>query len=103
MLAGDIPKLDRPVSVIPVSADLSAQAQELAQSLRNEGFFVEFSFSGNMKRRLKRADKSNARAALILGEDELKDGKVMLRDLDSGEQEAIPLTTVVQTLQVKFR
>lgn len=103
MLAGDAPAQERPISVIPVSADLSAQAQELAQNLRNEGLFTEFSFSGNMKRRLKRADKSNARAALILGDDELKEGKVMLRDLDSGEQEAIPLSAVVQTLQTKYR
>ncbi|MBT4738896.1 MAG: histidine--tRNA ligase [Rhodospirillaceae bacterium] len=102
MLAGESPARDRPISVIPVSADLVAQAQELAQSLRNEGFFAEFSFTGNMKRRLKRADKSNARAALILGEDELKDGKVMLRDLDSGEQEAIPLGSIVQTLHAKY-
>jgi len=99
MLAGDPPALDRPISVVPVSADLSGKAQELAQSLRNAGVSVEFSFTGNMKRRLKRADKNNARAALILGEDELKDDKIMLRDLDSGEQEAIPLNTVVETLQ----
>ncbi|NKB45261.1 MAG: histidine--tRNA ligase [Alphaproteobacteria bacterium] len=103
MLAEDSPAKDRPISVVPVSPDLFARAQEMAQSLRNEGFFIEFSFTGNMKRRLKRADKSNARAALILGEDELKDDKVMLRDLDSGEQEAISLSAVVATLQTKYR
>lgn len=102
MLAGDPPAKDRPISVVPVSADLSGKAQELSQSLRNTGFPVEFSFTGNMKRRLKRADKNNARAALILGQDELKDGKVMLRDLDSGEQEAVLLSAVAETLQKKY-
>ena len=55
-----------------------------------------------MKKRLKRADKSNARAAVILGEDELKDGNVVLRDLDSGEQDIISLSDVAQTLTSKY-
>ena len=102
MLAGDTPTQERPVSVIPVSPDLAGKAQALAQKLRNSGLFVEFSFSGNMKRRLKKADKSNAWAAVILGEDELKDGNVVLRNLDSGEQEAVALADVVQSIQSKI-
>lgn len=93
---------NRPVSVIPVSSDLSSQAQTLAQELRTLGLFIEFSFTGNMKKRLKRADKSNARAAVILGEDELKDGNVVLRDLDSGEQNVILLSDVAQTLKSNY-
>lgn len=102
MLSDVSPTQNRPISVIPVSADLGSKAQILAQDLRNEGLFIEFSFTGNMKKRLKRADKSNARAAVILGEDELKDGNVVLRDLDSGEQEIISLSDVAQTLTSKY-
>lgn len=102
MLANDSPMVERPVSVIPVSPDLTARAQVLAQELRGLGLYVEFSFSGNMKRRLKKADKSNAWAAIILGEDELKDGNVVLRDLDSGEQNVIALADVGQIIQSKI-
>jgi histidyl-tRNA synthetase len=93
---------NRPISVVPVSSDLTRKAQTLVQDLRKTGLFIEFSFTGNMKKRLKRADKSNARAAVILGEDELKDGNVVLRDLDSGEQDIISLSDVAQTLTSKY-
>jgi histidyl-tRNA synthetase len=102
MLSDVSPTRNRPISVIPVSADLGSKAQTLVQDLRNAGFFIEFSFTGNMKKRLKRADKSNARAAVILGEDELKDGNVVLRDLDSGEQKVILLSDVAQTLKSNY-
>jgi len=102
MLSDVSPTRNRPISVIPVSADLGSKAQTLVQDLRNAGLFIEFSFTGNMKKRLKRADKSNARAAVILGEDELKDGNVVLRDLDSGEQKVILLSDVAQTLKSNY-
>lgn len=102
MLSDVSPTHNRPISVIPVSADLGSKAQILVQNLRNAGLFIEFSFTGSMKKRLKRADKSNARAAVILGEDELKDGNVVLRDLDSGEQEVISLSNVEQTLKSNY-
>jgi histidyl-tRNA synthetase len=47
---------------------------------------------------MKRANKLNARLALILGEDELKRGAVMLRDLDGGEQQEVPLGEIQEKL-----
>jgi histidyl-tRNA synthetase len=40
---------------------------------------------------MKRANKVNARAALILGTDELARDAVTLRDLDTGEQAEVPI------------
>ena len=42
-----------------------------------------------MTRRMKRADRIGARAALLLGEDELGRGAVALRDLHSGDQREV--------------
>jgi histidyl-tRNA synthetase len=103
MLAGEGPEPIRPIAVIPVSPDQEGKARELTHALRTEGIPADLAFSGNMKRRFKRADKIKACVALILGEDELKDGKVVLRNLDSGEQEAILLSQVVQTVRAKFK
>ena len=103
MLAGEGPEPIRPIAVIPVSPDQEGKARELTHALRTEGIPADLAFSGNMKRRFKRADKIKACVALILGEDELKDGKVVLRNLDSGEQEAIILSQVVQTVRAKFK
>ena len=42
--------------------------------LRRAGFAVDLGYSGNLRRRMQRADKINARAAVILGDDELARG-----------------------------
>ena len=46
-------------------------------------------FRGNMKKRLQRANRQNARWAVILGDDEMAEGAVTVRDLDSGDQNTI--------------
>lgn len=102
-MMADIPPLTtRPVAVVPVSEELGAKALELTQSLRNAGIASDLAFSGNMKRRLKRADKINAHVALILGEDELKAGTVTAKDLDSGEQSSIAMSDLIETLKNRF-
>nr|ELR5214583.1 histidine--tRNA ligase [Providencia rettgeri] len=44
---------------------------------------------GNFKKQLARADKQGAKIALILGEDEMTNGQVTLKDLRTGAQETI--------------
>jgi len=88
LLDGDI-AAERPLAVIPMGE--TPEALKLAQRLRHAGFAVELGYSGNLKKRMARANKVNARAALILGGDELARGAVAVRDLDSGAQEELPL------------
>ena len=45
---------------------------------------------GNFKRLLKRADKVEAKVAVILGEEELKNGTLTIKDLRTTEQEVVP-------------
>ena len=59
---------------------------------------IELGFSGNMGKRLKRADKLNARAAVILGDDELQRGVAAVRDLDAGAQEEVALDRLEDAL-----
>ena len=51
---------------------------------------------------MKRADKVKARAALILGSDEVARNAATLRDLDTGEQELVSLDALSDRL-VQFR
>jgi histidyl-tRNA synthetase len=55
-------------------------------------------YSGNLKKRLQRANKMNARAALLFGDEELAAGSATLRDLDSGEQELVSLDRLAEHL-----
>ena len=44
---------------------------------------------GNFKKQLARADKQGAKIALILGEDEIQNNQIAIKDLRTGEQETI--------------
>lgn len=97
MLVGDAaPAAERPVALIPMGDAVAALA--LADRLRAAGIAVEMGFSGNMKKRMARANKANARFAVILGEDEAARGAATLRDLDSGAQEEVPLAALEERL-----
>ncbi|MBE3555175.1 MAG: histidine--tRNA ligase, partial [Thermicanus sp.] len=70
---------------------------KIMQTLRRAGFKVETDYAERkMKGQLKAADRLNARCALILGEEELAEGKILLKDLKTGEQEKVPLLEVVE-------
>ena len=64
------------------------------------GIAVEQDYRGNMKRRMQRANKVNARAVIILGDDELTKGVAQLKDLDSGTQREVPLDGLAAALKV---
>ena len=99
MLASHVPSPERPVALVPVGAEAERMALKLCHSLRRDGFTVDMAFRGNLTRRLKRANKQNARAALILGDDEIAKGVVALRDLDDGAQQDVALDDVAARLR----
>ena len=86
--------LPRPVAVIPVTEDVNLQAVEIAYRLRKAGFSVDQSYGGNMKKRMIKANKANAFAAVIVGPDELANGEVTVKNLDSGEQKTVALNNI---------
>lgn len=88
----------KPIAMIPLDDACKQKALPLVYQLRAEGFMVEQAFSGNMKKRLNRADKLGAHFALILGEDELQKGEVIVRNLQSGEQISEPFATLAAKL-----
>ena len=90
MLIDDAPAALRPIAIVAADDAAETPALILAEELRKQGFRVELPHRGNMGRKLKRASKVNARAAVILGSTELAADSATLRDLDSGEQSAIP-------------
>ena len=57
---------------------------------------------GGMKAQMKRADRSGAEIALILGESEVEEGTVTLKPLRGGEQTSIPQSELVDTLDERL-
>jgi histidyl-tRNA synthetase len=98
LLLAEPPLAPRPIAVVPVGEAALPTAMKVTQQLRRAGFVVELGYSGNLKKRLQRANKMNARAALLFGDDELAAGSATLRDLDSGEQELVSLSSLAERL-----
>ncbi|MGR5252512.1 histidine--tRNA ligase [Vibrio astriarenae] len=74
---------------------------KLAEQLREQipGLRVMNHFGGgNFKKQFKRADKVGAVVALVLGENEVADGTVVLKDLVGGEQSTITQQDAVEKL-----
>jgi histidyl-tRNA synthetase len=98
MLVEGVPDLARPIAILPVGEAAEDTALKLAHDLRMDGYTVEQGYSGNLGKRMKRANKLAARAAVMIGEDELARGAVTLRDLDSGEQIEVALDRLKENL-----
>ena len=74
----------------------------LAHRLRQKGLSVELEGEArSLKSQMRRADKLKAGAVLIVGDDELQKGKVILRDMASKQQKEISLANVETELLAK--
>lgn len=100
MLLDESVDLARPIAVIPLGEDTNEKAMEIAYKLRLAGFRVEQSYSGNMKKRLEKANKFKAVKAVIIGSDEIARGEVTLKDFDSGEQKNVSFERLIEELSV---
>ena len=98
MLVDEPDPAPRPFAVVPLGAEAEARALPLCHQLRRAGFAVDMAYRGNMGKRMKRANRINARAAVILGEDELARDAATVRDLESGEQSEVALSELVAML-----
>ena len=80
------------VYVIASGQGVQSAAMQLAEKLRDEApelrLLTNFG-GGNFKKQFARADKWGARVALVLGEDEVKAGQVVIKDLRRGEQQTL--------------
>ncbi len=78
------------------------QALLLAQGLRQRGLSGEVSYSaGSMKSQLRRANKSGAKLALIIGSEEFDKGEVLLKDMEgAGEQRAVSRERLLSMIAV---
>jgi histidyl-tRNA synthetase len=97
MLLDEPPPAERPVAVIPVG-DADAEALVLVQQLRRGGVTADMAFRGNVGKRMKQANKVNARIAVLVGGDELARGAFAVRDLDTGEQVEVARDRIVAHL-----
>jgi histidyl-tRNA synthetase len=79
------------VFIVAAQAGVRGEATLLGRELRGTGLRIESDLrGGSLKSQLRRADKLNARVAMILGESEVERGIVQLKDLQKQTQDEVP-------------
>jgi histidyl-tRNA synthetase len=99
MLLGDASSVESTVAVVPAEADAEGAAIDILQTLRRAGIRAEIGYRGNLRRRMERANRTGARAVVIIGADDMAGGVVQLKDLASGHQEAVALDRLADRLR----
>ncbi len=97
----DLPKA-RPISVNYISENEKTYAFEIVQKLRNAGLAVDFTFDGNFKKQMKRASQNNSRFVVIIGEDEMKNGEVSVKDFDNSKEQKVKQELLIHYIQGKI-
>ena len=96
-----IPTLPRPqVFLAYIGDEAREEAIKLAATLRQNGIgVVEAVGDRSLKAQLRQANNLDAKYAVIIGEQEVKDGTVILRDMTTSEQKTVPLKELEKHLQ----
>lgn len=88
-------------------AQLGEQARKksfaLIEDLRRAGFYITHGLTKEgLKKQLEIANKLGARYALLLGQKEVLDGTIIIRDMEGGSQEIVDFVKIVQEMKKKL-
>jgi histidyl-tRNA synthetase len=96
----EAPAAERPDAVlVPMGEAAERAANRLLAELRGASIAADMAFRGNMKKRMARADAAGARFAVIIGDAEIEAGAAQVKNLTSGEQQAVPFGSLAEALR----
>ena len=83
------------IYIVGIGNDVRPTMIKLAEELRSNDIRTSFDYlRRSMKAQMREANKLGAQYAIIIGEDELKDKSVIIKDLSTSNQEKITLDSV---------
>ncbi|MER5177790.1 histidine--tRNA ligase [Streptomyces sp. NPDC002896] len=96
-------ELDIPAGTSVYAVPLGEEARRVlfgvVTELRKAGVAADFAYGGRgLKGAMKSANRSGARYTVVAGERDLAEGVVQLKDMESGEQDAVALDAIVEKL-----
>ncbi|MEV2245945.1 histidine--tRNA ligase [Streptomyces sp. NPDC049970] len=100
-------ELDIPATTSVYAVPLGEEARRvlfgLVTELRRAGVATDFAFGGRgLKGAMKSANRSGARYTVVAGERDLAEGNVQLKDMESGEQEAVAVGDLVTAIRSRL-
>jgi len=88
------------VMVIPVKSELKGEALKISRMLRDVDIPVEVEVMGRkVTKALEDANRRKINYAIIVGERELKEGAVVIRNLTRREQNTVKIKKIVETIK----
>ena len=86
--------------MVALGETAQAEGFKLLNSLRQQGLSAAMDFAGrSMKAQMKQANKLGAKYSVILGEDEIAEGVVMLRSMEDSSQAKVPMNQVAEKIK----
>ncbi|WIW71784.1 histidine--tRNA ligase [Anaerosinus gibii] len=90
--------------VVPLGLKAQAAAFKVLYNLRLAGYRADMDFAGrSLKAQMKQANKLGAKYAIIIGEDEVRENSVMLKNMFTSEQTKIQAAEVVKNLNFEVK
>lgn len=89
----------RPIVVIYIGEEAQNLAFRICCELRDNKFYTEFLVSNNFKKQLKFATQINAKWVIIIGENEIKNQELIVKNFDEGKESKITNSKIVEFLQ----
>jgi histidyl-tRNA synthetase len=88
------------VYVAPISDSVRTKAYEITQKLRKNDIKADVDLNGKkFKKLMNHADKIKVPKIIIIGEKDLDEGKVTIKDMVSGEQELVDIDDIINYLK----
>lgn len=100
LLLEKVPEVSKPVVVIALSAIAQPIAFEVLQNLRHHNIHSEIIYKGNPRKQMEKANKLGAPIAIIIGEEEVQQQQVQLKNLHLGDQKAVALEQIVSQIKM---
>ena len=89
------------INFISQSNELNTKLLEIYNSLQiKENISFNILFTGSFKKKIIKANKLNSYGCFILGEDEMRENKILWKNMDSGKQESIPIDKINDFIKI---
>jgi histidyl-tRNA synthetase len=89
--------------IAALGAEGYREAYKLVNQLHLDGIRAELDYEQkSLKSQMRRADKLKTRYVLILGDEEIKKGRAVLRNMEDKSQEEIPTDRIADTIKLKI-
>jgi len=86
------------VAVVALGESVLAYSMQQAAQLRGAGFSVVHCGGGSAKRQFKVADREGARFVVVIGEEEMQQARVTLKDMGTGDQQQLSVDALTAAL-----